>query len=617
MIEMEMRIVKKSWLNFIRYLLLAIFLFLKMGDQTFDCFAQDIQFEAEVSNQQIPLGTPLQLTLTIKGTQGRQAIPLPVIDGFEANYVGPSTRISIINGQYSSASSFIYQLLPLKIGKFQIPSLSIDIQGKTYTTEPIDIEVIDQQTSSSGQQDSQEIQLNLPERLFLKIEIPGQDVYLNQRIPLAIKLFIAGLRIEDVQFPELDFNGFTLGEFSEPQQYQQILNGVRYHVVEFDTFISPSRIGELLLGPVRVHCQIVSQNRRRERSNFDGFFNDDIFDHVFDFYEKDPYTIEAETQKLNVLPLPEEGKPQDFSPAVGNFEMEASVSPQEVKWGDPMTLKIHLSGQGNWKAIQSPVLKDEENFKLYDPQIKEQKKEMFIEQVIIPKTDQVKEIPAIHFSFFDPQLKQYKTLSQGPFPIKILPLEKQDHFSVIGLPEPAVQAPENLGRDIVFIKESPGRFRPQHRAVHDRMIWIGLYLITGSLWRMLWVILQRRKRFEGNERFRRRIRASQKARAGLTIAKTYLEKLDSRGFYNVLFKTMEEYLRDKFSLSMTDLSFELVNDNLKVKGIKLDGIRQKLRSILEECDMARFAGQKLDEQSMQRSYQALMEIIEILEKHKQ
>src|SRR5208283_4582477 len=121
-------------------------------------WADAITFEATVNSPRVSLNEALQLTLTITGVnENLDPISLPVLDGFSAKYLGPSTSVSIVNGDYHSERSFLYDLFPSKVGKFQIPSISATIAGHNYTTKPIDIEVFQNtdQAQASGQPSDQ------------------------------------------------------------------------------------------------------------------------------------------------------------------------------------------------------------------------------------------------------------------------------------------------------------------------------------------------------------------------------------------------------------------------------------------------------------------------------
>jgi len=105
-------------------------------------YSQDIRVEAEVSSQKVSLGSAIQFTITIHGNSNIGPIQLPPIDGFEVRYLGPSTRVSYVNGQQSSSKSFIYSLFPQREGKFQIPTFDVMISGKMYTLQAVPLEVV-------------------------------------------------------------------------------------------------------------------------------------------------------------------------------------------------------------------------------------------------------------------------------------------------------------------------------------------------------------------------------------------------------------------------------------------------------------------------------------------
>src|ERR1700679_2660026 len=71
--------------------------------------------------------------------------------------------------------------------------------------------------------------------------------------------------------------------------------------------------------------------------------------------------------ELTVKPLPVAGRPADFAGAVGNFELSADGSPKRVKMGDPVTMKIKVSGQGNFDRVTAPVLKEPDGWRSYPP----------------------------------------------------------------------------------------------------------------------------------------------------------------------------------------------------------------------------------------------------------
>ena len=149
----------------------------------------------------------LQLTLTFTGVNDNlDPVSLPVLDGFSAKYLGPSTSVSIVNGDYHSERSFIYNLFPNKVGQFQIPPISATIAGQTYTTKPIDVEVFQnsaQAQASNGASDQNQAPSaeSLKDKILIMVSVDKTEVYLNERIPLTIKLLVNGVPVRDIQYP--------------------------------------------------------------------------------------------------------------------------------------------------------------------------------------------------------------------------------------------------------------------------------------------------------------------------------------------------------------------------------------------------------------------------------
>ncbi|MBI5150700.1 MAG: protein BatD [Candidatus Omnitrophica bacterium] len=590
-------------------------------------FAQDIRFTAEVDQTKIALGSSAQLTLTVEGAQDIQPPAISPVDGLDIRYLGPATRVSIVNGQYSTSKSFMYSILPLKVGRFTIPSLTIDITGKTYPSEPVIIEVVDAPGAVAGQipqgqsagegAQEEEATVSLQDRVFLALKVPKDKVYLNEPLPVKILLFISSVQVADVRFPELSQAGIDVAKIPQPQQYDQVINGVRYHIAEFDTTVYPTRVGELTLGPAKLECNLVVRTSSAPgRSPLGGgVFNDDFFNSFFDRYEKRPLTLQSKTTTLTVLPLPEEGKPAGFTGAVGQFHFEATASPSEVNVGDPITIKMNLAGKGNIKAATPPAYIRVEQFKVYDPQIKEEDGSKKLEQVLIPESDQLTQIPGVQFSYFDPSLGRYQTISKGPFPITVhkSPAGGQTLKVVAGesLPGQALR-PEVLGQDIVFIKGSPGDFYPIGQRFYTSPLFFVVILILFGLWLFLFVMYQRTHKIETDIVYARRLRAPREARRGLNEARHLLGVKNTQKFYDIVFKTWQGYLGNKLHLSPGEVTRETVQ--AKLAG-RLDERRlAEIRKVFEESDAVRYAPSEINTEMMRESYSRLERLIDELER---
>jgi hypothetical protein len=583
--------------------------------------AKDINFEASVDRNKVSLGQSLQLSLTFNGSQNISALDLPDIEGFQSRYLGPSTRMSIINGQASSSITHVYTLLPTKLGIFKIGPFKFEHNGDNYISNVINVEVVKDasQTGNQSRQGGQIEPKDLNERIFLTLNAQKNSSYLNEVIPLTAKLYINRLGVRDIQFPQFSHDGLSVGGFEQPKQYREVLNGINYDVIEFDTTIFGLRPGEFRLGPANLACNLIIKKQVKQKGDqhFNDFFNADALDDLFSRYETYPLSLKSEDIPITVLPLPEEGKPEGFSGALGAFDLEASVTPLEVKVGDPVTLKITVSGQGNFSTVNLPKINFANYFKTYEPQIKQEKETKIFEQVLIPLNADIKEIPVINFNFFNAQTGRYETITKGPFPLKIVKLEKEEEPKVIENKQPAVKllGEEKLGRDIIYLKDNPGGLIKKGEYLYKNKTFLGLQIIPLLFYLLTAIVYAKNKRLKTDLKYARQLFAPRKAKAGIRQARNYLDKGSAVEFYDSLFETLQGYLGDKFHLPSKSITVSIIDDHLKDLSVS-EEVLVKLRDIFRECDMVRYAASQLTKDSMQDSLRKLEEVIDYFQRKK-
>lgn len=574
-------------------------------------FAQDVQIEARVSADKTVLGSTINFSITVHGRQDVAPPSLPPMTGLDVQYLGPATRFTMVNGQTSSSKTFNYSLLPRQEGTFQIPSIEVNILGQVYRTQPISIEVT--AASNAGNTVAQSRPASLKDKMYIILKTSKQDVYLNERLPIKAFLFWTGLDVEKCENPKLDDVGFMTEDFTNQGWSQQIVNGVAYKVIEFDSAIYPMRTGTLTLGPIRIKCLGLFKVAGAGSSL--GDWEDAFFGGMLDQRERKLLTLESQPVTFNVLPLPAEGKPAGFSGAVGTYDFNISVSPLEVKEGDPITLRMTIIGDGNLSALTMPSLSADDNFKLYEPQIYQKDNIKKLEQVIIPKSDQVTGVPEIRFSYFDPPLKQYRTITRGPFPIKVTKLDKEQGLQVVGMDdEPKPITPEVLGQDIVFIKTNPGELQIIGQHVYKRMSFYLIIVPAVIMWLGVFVYYKRTHRIKTDIVYARRLQAPRQAKRGLTRARHSIATGEKEEFYDAVFKTLQQYLGNKFHLSLGAVTFETVRAKLRRNNMDTK-IIDDLKLTFEECDMVRYASANISQESMRAGYQRLARIIDHLERH--
>jgi len=237
--------------------------------------AQDVSVEATVDRATVELWEALQLTVTVNGAEKTDPPSAPDVDGMQIKYLGPSTRVSIVNGKYSRSVGFMYNVFPLKTGDFEIPPITLNIKEQNYVTSAVKVTVFGSGQSASTDSGQGGAASDLKEKIFLVMGTTKKDFYLQERIPLTVKLFVNGLSVKNISYPEFEHAGFVIENFQEPQRYQQTIDGVRFEVVDFKTAVYPTRTGDLSLGPARETCQIVFRRSKSRRSSFNRF--DSVF----------------------------------------------------------------------------------------------------------------------------------------------------------------------------------------------------------------------------------------------------------------------------------------------------------------------------------------------------
>jgi hypothetical protein len=558
--------------------------------------ADAVTFEASVNSPRISLDEVLRLTLTVTGVNDNLSpMNLPVLDGFSAKYLGPSTSVSIVNGDYHSERSFIYDLFPNKTGHFQIPPISANISGQTYTTKPIDVDVIENSAGAqaSKQQADQAFSAeSLKDKIQVQVQVGSSDVYLNQRVPLTVKLLVSELPIRDIQYPQFEKTGILVDDFEKPEQGSEVIRGIRYDTVVFKTNIYPGRLGDLTLGPVQIQGNILYKTGQENPFNQDNdFFGANVFNNFFDSYATRPVSKSSEPVVLHVSALPENNRPDDFSGAIGQFDFRVGVSPLEVRTGDPLTVKMDVQGNGNFKNIQMPVFRSP-GFKAYPPQIRDTGNEKKAEEVVIPTSPDIKEVPALRFSYFDTSVKDYKTITQGPFSISVAAPGPDQEFKAIGFADisranPMLAANQSFWGGM--INKVIGILKKLKTSV---WFWLssGFVLATAVLY---WLWRRFQHRLVHDRAFARRLKALREARQSLNQAEKYVSSGNTKDFYALLSKILRDYLADKWNQPAAALNSEEILNRLKTA--QFDEVnRERVKTVLDHSDMVCFAGAPSD-----------------------
>ena len=340
--------------------IIPILLLLMMGG------LEAVVVSSELSTDSVAAGEGALLTLKVEGgNPSGEPLIMPVQD-LIINSRGTSQNIQIINGSVTRSLSYTYVVGSNKEGEYQVPPISLKVGGREYLTEPLKLKVraaADAKPEGIDEEDEEAEGSGEYGRLTLQmVQKDRTHVYPGEIAPVRIRAYFpADARVSLKGAPRPEGAAFTLHNLSdEPKQSSEVIDGKRYLVVTWFGGLSATKAGTYpatikLDGTISVPDR--SRSRGRRRSPFDDpFFGGSMFDDVFgQRIEKDiELTTDAEDSEIEVIELPQEGRPENFTGAIGTFEFESVRVPSALTTGEPTRVEAVLKGQGNFSLLSEP-----------------------------------------------------------------------------------------------------------------------------------------------------------------------------------------------------------------------------------------------------------------------
>lgn len=547
------------------------------------CAAGAATFTAQLDRDTLTLGEQATLSLKFEGVQPQDAPAIPRIAGLEFQYVGPSSSFSFINGQTSSSVTYNYIVTAQREGEFTIPALRVNVSGQRLTSGALKLVVAKVDAPAAADVAAGR------EPAFLKLVVPKSKVYVGEpmvgELDLCLRDDVEG--VNNFQLNGSPTDGFSAGKTSEQQGMRrraQIGNHI-YTIIPLSLPLTAIRPGSLTLGPFTagVVVTLPSQNQG----------GDPFFSRFFHQGEQKQVALTTEPVKVESLPLPEPTKPANFSGAVGNFTLSANAGPTTVTVGDPITVRVQISGHGALDAVALPIQDAWRDFKTYPPTTKVEASDQFgfqgtktFEQIISPQNADVHELPALSFSFFNPDDGQYHTLTQPAVPLVVR--------TTAATPVPTLAAarnatPENQSpQDILPLKVNPGTLSP----VRSPLIAQPAFLATQSLpvlaYLAAFVWRQRTDSLANNPRLRRRRTVAQLMAAGLAELKQHAAANQPDEFFAKLFHLLQEQLGERLDCPASAITENVVEEHALLRGAPA-ATRDALREQFQLCNQARYA----------------------------
>jgi hypothetical protein len=261
-----------------------------------------------------------------------------------------------------------------------------------------------------------------------------QAGYLGEVVPVQIKAYFRqGVRVDQISLPRIQAEGLLIDELDRnPRQTEEIIDGITYRVLVWDSFVTGVKEGPQEIQLSLDATLLIPSTRRSPFPGFGPGFDNDIFGDFFSSYQSRPITATSPTTAFEVRGLPEAGRPEGFTGAVGSFRLELAAAPNQVSVGEPITLTMSVAGTGNFNRVEAPTVSDSASLKLYTPHGtftpggSPYEGDKRFEQAAVVTDPAINQIPPVVFSFFNPDSGHYQTLFSDPFPISVAPSSNGD-----------------------------------------------------------------------------------------------------------------------------------------------------------------------------------------------
>ena len=557
--------------------------------------------DATIEPAQIPLGDSAQMTILMSGS-GTLSVDLPVVSGLEFRVVGQSRRVQIINGAAIYSTSTIIRVTPEEPGVFSIP-------GPTPKSPPLVLRVTPAGRSASGGTPGNStlpgldsllhggpradgIRLTPDGSAFVRLEVPKHEVYVGESIPAEIQVGLRNGFAASNSLPKLNSADFTLNNLSvQPQHNEKVIDGKPFTVFTWHSLLAPIKPGSYsldfsILATVRIRTQ------PRNDSMIDDLLGDPFMQNLFGASVTKNITVASPQSAFTVLPLPTEGRPAAFSGAVGSFKISSDISSATNTAGDPLTLRLHVSGAGTFDRVESTMLASDARWKTYQPKSTFKQSdsagyrgEKVFEQPLIASQPGVNTVPPLDFSFFDPATRRFETVHSAPLAVTVSPPPAD-------APAPALAS--GAGAPMGRTQGAPvdNGLRADHADTGEQRELMPLYFqppflavpsVLALLFGGAWVALRRREsKADGSRTLLGRARF-EAARAAIERMTAAGAAGDAAAFFNAARCALRQILSARWQLAPEQV--DAVQAAARLEGADRDGILQ-IFALADEADYA-------------------------------
>ena len=576
----------------------------------YNSVSAQVKFEAQTERSSYGLNERIQLVFSINN-EGDNFEP-PKFSGFKAEgpfiNKGNQTSITIVNGRVNQkreiSTQVIYYLTPTKKGTFTIGAASIEYDGTVYKSAPIKITITDpiQMPTYPGQQPTN---VNYGEGIHLVAEMSTKNPYVNEPVTVIYKLYfeprstVGNFR----NFKAPKYNDFW-SQYIDMKQLRAErgkYNGKDYSMVVLrKVILYPLEAGAKTIEPFKIDLDAEVPTGRRD---------------WFGEYEMRVIQKSLSTgmQTINVKPLPENGKPEGFTGAVGKFDFVVKPSKTTLKAGESLDLEVSVSGKGNLKLFTLPKPVVPSALEMYEPAHTENVQtpvtgmtgKISDKYTIIPQFKGKYTIKPMEFSYYDLASKSYKTITSKEITIDVA---EGDGTVVANTPSTNKQAIQK--KEVFQFNKLKTEFVSASR---EDFLGSGLFyslLFAPLLLIPIVMIARKQKEAKDADVVGNRVRNNNR------LVKKYLSEAkkqmgDKVPFYMAMEKALHNFLKAKLHIETVEMSKDNIIELLQQRNASEQSISQFME-LMNDCEFARYA--PATDIAMTNDFERAVERISELEK---
>ncbi|TVR79199.1 MAG: protein BatD [Chitinophagaceae bacterium] len=468
----------------------------------------EVSFEASLNRDKVGMMQTFQVSFKLTNARGGNFQPPDLSDFMIVSGPNHSTSVQRINRNVEETFTISYFLRPRRPGKFTIEPASISVSGNEYQSNPLTIEVIEDDVAPDQRQEREEtvdITAQIRENLFLRLSADKSEVFVGEQLTVDLKIY-SRVRTSNFAYENApSYNGFWVEELEVENTNIGIetVDGRQFEVLKVSKVaLYPQRSGLLKIDPAELKTTVRVEIPRQRRS---------FFDSPFGSFQNIPYSFKSNALEIKVKPLPQTGRPEGFNGMVGDFSIEMQYDKTSLEVDEPFTVTLSKIGTGNWHNVSSPNLTFHENFEVFDPRVNRNIRQrnnrlrgnINYEYLLIPRRPGSFTLPEYNWVYFNPQTERYVSLSVGGDEILI---EGEDRL-LSDANNIQRREVERISEDIHFIRTGELKDQKIPGPFYTNTLFILLYTIPLGLAVFGFIYQRKKERKERNPVFWKQQRA--------------------------------------------------------------------------------------------------------------